>query len=157
MTAAILFLLSIMRTLGRSTVRADGLSLPLEASEGTVVAVAVTGASNRPAFLGNLVGRCKACKRGHCAPDAVRSQLTVHAPKYHRRPQVWDGAISGDRLFVMGPSGAYLADCPCGQRVGLHAVVGKFSPVHECNAKCLNATGPACECSCKGRNHGRGN
>lgn len=26
---------------------------------------------------------------------------------------------------------------------------------HECNAKCVSATGPACECKCRGANHGR--
>lgn len=28
---------------------------------------------------------------------------------------------------------------------------------HECDARCLNATGMKCECSCDGKNHGRGN
>lgn len=27
---------------------------------------------------------------------------------------------------------------------------------HACNATCLNATGPNCDCSCGGKNHGAG-
>jgi hypothetical protein len=33
---------------------------------------------------------------------------------------------------------------------------GKYSPRHRCDARCLNAMGPNCECSCGGENHGRG-
>ena len=25
---------------------------------------------------------------------------------------------------------------------------------HKCNARCMNATGPSCECQCQGKNHG---
>lgn len=50
--------------------------------------------------------------------------------------------------------------CPaCGQR---HDAVRQiefkaFARKHECDARCLNATGRVmkCECSCGGKNHGR--
>ncbi len=29
--------------------------------------------------------------------------------------------------------------------------------LHECSGKCINATGPSCECQCGGSNHGSGN
>lgn len=29
--------------------------------------------------------------------------------------------------------------------------------LHKCSAKCQNATGKVCECSCHGKNHGAGN
>lgn len=29
--------------------------------------------------------------------------------------------------------------------------------LHKCDARCLNATGHNCECSCGGKNHGAGN
>jgi len=29
--------------------------------------------------------------------------------------------------------------------------------LHKCDARCVNATGHDCECSCGGENHGRGN
>lgn len=33
---------------------------------------------------------------------------------------------------------------------------GRFSEKHTCDARCLNAIGPNCECSCGGKNHGAG-
>ena len=51
--------------------------------------------------------------------------------------------------------------------LGLHCVAhrwpivwrpvnGSYSQVHVCDARCMNATGTNCECSCGGENHGRG-
>lgn len=34
-------------------------------------------------------------------------------------------------------------------------VNGKLSTAHVCNDKCMASTGPACECSCAGKNHGK--
>lgn len=34
------------------------------------------------------------------------------------------------------------------------AIDGKFSERHTCDARCMNAIGPNCECSCGGVNHG---
>lgn len=55
----------------------------------------------------------------------------------------------------------FCGTCPaCGQR---HEAVRQieykaFARKHECDARCLNATGRImkCECSCGGKNHGRG-
>ena len=35
-----------------------------------------------------------------------------------------------------------------------HAVAGKLSERHVCGARCMASTGPFCECSCGGKNHG---
>jgi hypothetical protein len=32
----------------------------------------------------------------------------------------------------------------------------QFSKRHACGARCTNATGPACDCRCRGLNHGSG-
>jgi hypothetical protein len=52
--------------------------------------------------------------------------------------------------------------------VGKHPVTGEIIPItrrinyakkpslHKCDARCLNAKGNNCECSCGGKNHGRG-
>lgn len=42
----------------------------------------------------------------------------------------------------------------CGMNRSAVLVRGKFSAKHVCNAKCLASKGPACECSCGGKNHG---
>lgn len=31
---------------------------------------------------------------------------------------------------------------------------GRYSADHKCDARCINAKGPNCECSCGGHNHG---
>lgn len=36
----------------------------------------------------------------------------------------------------------------------VHEKIGAKS-AHKCGAKCTNAVGPACDCTCKGANHGR--
>jgi len=45
-----------------------------------------------------------------------------------------------------------------GQRVQVErAIERKSNPSnHKCDARCLNATGFKCECSCGGKNHGAG-
>lgn len=50
-----------------------------------------------------------------------------------------------------------VAACGCGRRGVLRDVVGKYKPEHVCNAKCMTSSGPSCECSCGGANHGRAN
>jgi len=42
----------------------------------------------------------------------------------------------------------------CGRTVQLLAVRGTHSDSRRCDARCLNATRPDCECSCSGVNHG---
>jgi hypothetical protein len=46
----------------------------------------------------------------------------------------------------------------CGQHgaYDVHVVRGVVVEDKPCNAKCMGAVGPACECSCGGKNHGGG-
>jgi len=44
--------------------------------------------------------------------------------------------------------------CTCGRVAKWNTVNGHFSPSHKCDSRCEGATGPACECSCGGANHG---
>lgn len=44
--------------------------------------------------------------------------------------------------------------CACGSAMIAKLIRGTVTD-HECDARCLAATGPACECSCGGENHGR--
>lgn len=49
---------------------------------------------------------------------------------------------------------------PTGERVTATRVIERKPrpSLHECDARCMNATGRVmrCECSCNGKNHGRG-
>lgn len=43
--------------------------------------------------------------------------------------------------------------CACGSSMIAKLITGTVTD-HECDDRCLAATGPACECSCGGANHG---
>lgn len=40
--------------------------------------------------------------------------------------------------------------------ISFKRVEGTYSEKHTCDARCVNAIGPNCECSCGGENHGGG-
>jgi hypothetical protein len=44
-------------------------------------------------------------------------------------------------------------ECACGEMVTAKQVFGSVSDT-PCDGRCMNATGPDCECSCGGHNHG---
>lgn len=91
-----------------------------------------------------LLGRCKAC------------DYAIFATREDVKP--------ADNLNeVKAGAGAYrvnngvVARCTNGHRVfPLKAVKGTYSEAHQCDARCLNAKGHNCTCSCGGANHGRG-
>ena len=98
------------------------------------------------------IGRCKTCRKAH----RVDGMLA-------------DGRVGGrhDQIVVSG-SACYLTSCNgtdptsvwvtcCATRSKLSRVYDSHKPNrsrHECNAKCLASTGPACECKCGVANHG---
>lgn len=65
----------------------------------------------------------------------------------------------GRTVAVERDDGATVAypDCPDGHGpIVARPVVGTYSSHHACNAACMFARGPCCECSCAGANHGGG-
>lgn len=46
--------------------------------------------------------------------------------------------------------------CPDHGRYSTEQVIGEHIPSVKCGARCTNAVGPTCDCSCGGANHGRG-
>ena len=46
------------------------------------------------------------------------------------------------------------ARCPEHGVYRLQLVKGRLAPDHKCDARCTTATGPSCDCSCGGENHG---
>lgn len=98
------------------------------------------------------VGRCKACSKAHRVDGFLA---------YGRER-------NADLQIVVSGTSAYLTSCNgtdptalwvncCEKRAKLSRVFDSHKPGrprHECNAKCLASTGPACECKCKGANHG---
>jgi hypothetical protein len=62
---------------------------------------------------------------------------------------VWDGLEYARQVFKSGD-----ACWTCRRPLKAEPMRGVFSEKHKCNAKCMASTGPACECSCGGKNHG---
>jgi hypothetical protein len=91
-------------------------------------------------------GKCRTCKK-----TTVRDFDTVGG---NRIPVV---TVNGKQEDIFNAASMGLMKCSCGGYItswkGLKA---KFSAKHECSAKCLASTGPNCECSCRGKNHGAG-
>lgn len=52
------------------------------------------------------------------------------------------------------PTSNGIADCTCGRMLRIWPVKVTYNAAVKCSAKCVNATGPQCECSCRGKNHG---
>lgn len=117
------------------------------------------------------IGRCKKCGATH----KVEGEITLAwAPE--QKWQIGAGAgstraghddyvvrgtgASSGLLYTMGDHGSnpYKIPVPCGDHwANLQRVTeGTKKSKHECGARCTNATGPNCDCRCKGRMHGSG-
>lgn len=100
------------------------------------------------------VGACKACRKAR----RVEGVLAI-GRKDSRDEQIVVSGTSGYRTAEHGSNPTVLfVSCACSQRVKLERVYDAVKPGkarHECGARCQNSTGPACECRCKGANHGR--
>lgn len=104
-----------------------------------------------------FVGKCKKCK----AP--IRYDLSEQRRYEEGR---WVNGISypGRRYYNLDNTGwssslSKMVQKPCrecGSPNWLKRMVVTYNEKVKCGAKCRNATGPACECSCRGVNHGRG-
>lgn len=100
------------------------------------------------------VGNCKTCRKAHRVDGFLARGRNVVADE-----QI---VVSGNRCYRTADHGSnatvLFVSC-CQARVKLQRVYDSSKPNrprHECNAKCLASTGPACECKCKGANHGAG-
>jgi hypothetical protein len=94
-----------------------------------------------------LLGRCKECDYALFATnDDVKSDQGVG----------FAAVKAGAGAFRVGNNGIF-ARCTNGHKVFmLRRIKGTYSPDHKCDARCLNAKGHNCTCSCGGANHGRG-
>ena len=118
--------------------------------------------------VSHYIGKCRICK--HAVRVDVRQDVRLG----------WEWC-AGNRCYIstrqyqyeaLTPGASYHASkqghyvvmaCPQGC-IERHAralftckrIDGHHNPSVACNMKCLSATGPQCECSCAGDNHGAG-
>lgn len=147
MNSVILFLLALTNGIASAL---TGVTVPDSGERVLRVSTGRTGSRPR-----NYLGKCKACGAKHAAVDAVRINVAYQDARHTDTRH--DYAIAdATRIYMSRDGGGKFAKrCDCGKTVSLTGVRGVFKPEHVCNAKCMSSTGPACECSCGGRNHGR--
>lgn len=92
------------------------------------------------------LGRCKDCDFA----------LFVANPSDAIEAEGWNDIKPDGRAYRKGNDG-FFARCPQRHRFFvLKQIKGTYSKDHKCDARCLNARGHNCTCSCGGLNHGRG-
>lgn len=88
---------------------------------------------------------CKTCKISTRLPEG----MTIDWQEVH--PWAYTGEWTRSRQTRQWVRCSGCNKVMTGQRI-----VGRYSDKTECGDKCTSATGPACECKCKGENHGIG-
>jgi hypothetical protein len=89
------------------------------------------------------IAKCVRCKK-------VRSRVVKWTNTRTYRDDMI-GCVSNHTRY----EGETAVDC-CERQLHFRNVKGVFNPAKKCGGKCLNASGPSCECSCSGKNHGAG-
>jgi hypothetical protein len=94
-----------------------------------------------------LLGKCK-------HPDC---NYVIFATRDDVKPaEDFREVTAGTGVYKVGNNG-FFARCSNRHKFfAVKAVKGTYSPDHKCDARCLNAKGWSCTCSCGGANHGRG-
>lgn len=111
-------------------------------------------ADNQSAKRHRWVGKCKKCGRTHRVDGRL---LNGYLPG-----GAHDQVVRSDdgRLLTTAANGTdpSLVWVRCGDHRCLLRRVheGAKSSKHACGARCTNATGPSCDCRCRGANHGSG-
>lgn len=99
------------------------------------------------------IGRCKGCG----VTAKVEGRVATTAPTATTRDVAIvavDGSVYSTRIY--SDASLVLKRCACDRYVLLRQVTeGTKNSKHTCGSKCTNATGPSCDCRCKGANHGR--
>lgn len=120
----------------------------------------MSGETKTTTRMKRFVGSCKKCKTG--AALDVQETVTTTTGTY-RTPQGFEMVRTTYRYaYNQAGYGSYSESLKivstvagCGHKVALKRVQGVVTD-HVCNAKCMSSTGPVCECSCGGKNHGAG-
>lgn len=88
--------------------------------------------------------RCARCKTARRIEYTVESWKGDWGRRQYRFRRVDDGSI--------GPGG----ETCCGRSMNFGQLQAHHSPDTKCDARCTNARGFVCNCSCSGKNHGSG-
>lgn len=114
-------------------------------------------------FTAHWIGRCpaKGCKCViHVDIPMIRERWTE---THHNHAHGYSYPVPKSRNYPDNQFGQYfmpshlaLACVTHRRNLAWTPINGRFVETHVCDARCMNAIGPNCECSCGGANHGRG-
>lgn len=94
-----------------------------------------------------FVTKCPRCKGKHAIDIPQRYAGTFYAVSVNGWPVIEDHRDTGKHAWIR---------CECGRSLtNWRAVTGTPNDT-PCDARCTNAIGPSCDCSCGGKNHGGG-
>jgi hypothetical protein len=105
-----------------------------------------------------VIYNCKHCKRGRRVeyPNKTLGGYTrIDANGKAQPAAVWIQASGGGRPTLFGGD-VEMGVCSCGRMMSFGQLKASLRLNHPCDARCLFARGPNCECSCGGANHGCG-
>lgn len=141
------------------------MTRPIFNTRRSIMVERVQSAGPLSAEAGRWIGRCKRCRRTHKLEGRIVQGYG-------------DRFTGGYFIEEIGTGNLYLTDAlgsnpyevavPCPDqdtatfRAGDHwcrlrrVIEGTKNSKHVCGARCTNATGPNCDCRCKGQNHGSG-
>lgn len=86
---------------------------------------------------------------GKCRTEGCSHARRVPASEFVENTSSAPGAAWWNRRTSTG-----YVNCPDHGAYKVKRLDGRHSPDVPCTEKCVNATGPSCDCSCGGHNHG---
>lgn len=111
--------------------------------------------TSKTSKISRFIGKCNRCKAVH----RVEGTLVVE-PRFKQTAAI---GSTGKTAELWKGRWVCCVSCSCFDRsrnvntlIQLERVRAAAVNTHECGARCRNSTGPSCECSCKGQNHGAG-
>lgn len=95
------------------------------------------------------IGRCKTCGK----TQKIEGHVMLAYPGIHGGADYVIQTTDGRVYFT---TGAAAVKVPCGDHWCVLKMVeeGTKASKHTCGARCTSATGPNCDCRCRGKNHG---
>jgi len=120
-----------------------------------------------PGTVSRWIGKCPQCKTARRVEvrQDVRLTWQYSTPDkmaFSKRVYQYEVLSAGTRHYVHKGGNYVMAMCDAlctDAHKEAHwflckRIEGVYNDGIKCNAKCMNATGPNCECSCAGENHG---
>ena len=100
-----------------------------------------------------VIHACKRCRR------TIRATINVQTRQSFPKNGIgypWTETSVNGGPFIRRPLESQIAAiaCACGGHAPGRLIHATTSSRHKCDARCMAATGPVCNCSCNGANHG---